>query len=77
MIADFSLALERSNIFIVSSEYEWDGAAHRLLVLHLEKENQTLSEILESIACSNSSKIIKEKIQNNNKKIKELNLLYQ
>lgn len=77
MIEDFSLALEKSNIFIVASKYEWDGAAHKLFILHLEKENETLMEILETIACSNSSNIIQEKINNNIKKIKELNLLYQ
>lgn len=77
LIQDFSFALSQNNIFIISSKFDSKAAIQNITVLHLEKENETLHDILETIACESSTRIINEKINNNIKHIKELKSLYK
>jgi len=77
LIKDFSSVLNQNNIFIISSKFDSITAAQNITILHLEKENETLRDILETIACVNSTHIINEKLNNNIKQINELKSLYQ
>jgi len=77
LIRDFSSVLNQNNIFIISSKFDDNIAATNITILHLEKENETLRDILETIACASSTRIINEKLNNNIKQINELKSLYQ
>jgi len=77
LIKDFSSVLNQNNIFIISSKFNDKIAAKNITILHLEKENETLRDILEIIACVNSTRIINEKLNNNIKQINKLKSLYQ
>jgi len=78
LIQDFSSALkaEQANLFINPEKFSDISLAKNAVILHLEKENITLYDILETIACANTSKIVTEKINENTTRIKELKSLF-